>query len=92
VFLANNRKDFRSKVVSIKAIQRTGILLLFQNDSPGIYPGVDELQLKSGTSITVGDGGLFTREMQRLSNSDQEYEYGSAQNRRGIVHLLEFFI
>lgn len=86
VFLANNRKDFRSKVVSIKAIQRTGILLLFQNDSPGIYPGVDELQLKSGTSITVGDGGLFTREMQRLSNSDQEYEYGSAQNRRGIVN------
>jgi len=86
VFLANNYKDFRSKVVSIKAIQRTGILLLFQNDSPGIYPGVDELQLRSGTSITVGDGGLFTREMQRLANSDQEYEYGSAQNRRAIVN------
>lgn len=86
VFLANNFKDFRSKVVSIKAIQRTGILLLFENDSPGVYPGVDELQLKSGTSITVGDGGLFTRDMQRLSNSDKEYEYGSAQNRRAIVN------
>lgn len=86
VFLANNKKDFRSKVVSIKAIQRTGILLLFENDSPGIYPGVDELQLRSGTSITVGDGGLFTRDMQSLANADQEYEYGSAQNRRAIVN------
>jgi hypothetical protein len=86
VFLANNYKDFRSKVVAIKAIQKTGILILFENHSPGIYPGVDELQLKSGTSITVGDGGLFARQMQRLSNTDEEYEYGSCQNRRAVAN------
>jgi hypothetical protein len=86
VFLANNYKDFTSKVTAIKAIRSTGILLLFENESPGLYPGVDELQLKSGTSITVGDGGLFVREMQRLSNTDDEYEYGSCQSRRGTVN------
>jgi hypothetical protein len=86
VFLANNYKDFTSKVTAIKAIRSTGIMLLFENEAPGLYPGVDELQLKSGTSITVGDGGLFLREMQRLSNTDEEYEYGSCQSRRGVVN------
>lgn len=86
VFLANNFKDFPSKITAIKAVQRTGILLLFDSDAPGMYPGVDELQLKSGTSITVGDGGLFLREMQRLNNSDIEYHYGSCQSRRGVVN------
>jgi hypothetical protein len=86
VFLANNYKDFTSKVTAIKAIRSTGILILFENEAPGMYPGVDELQLKSGTSITVGDGGLFVREMQRLSNTDEEFEYGSCQSRRGTVN------
>lgn len=86
VFLANNFKDFNSKVTAIKSIQKTGILLLFENDAPGIFPGVDELQLKSGTSITVGDGGLFLREMQNLNNADKEYQYGSCQSRRGTVN------
>ena len=86
VFLANNYKDFSSKVTAIKAIQKTGICLLFENESPGIFPGVDELQLRSGTSITVGDGGLFLREMQSLSNVDKEYEYGSCQSRRSAIN------
>lgn len=86
VFLANNFKDFSSKVVSIKAIQRTGIMLLFERHSPGMYPGVDELQLKSGTSITVGDGGLFSRQMQTMTNVEDEIEYGSCQSRRGVLN------
>jgi hypothetical protein len=86
VFLANNYKDFSSKITAIKAIQRTGILLLFETDSPGIYPGVDELQLRSGTSVTVGDGGLFLRDMQALSNVDKEYQYGSCQSRRSVIN------
>ena len=86
VFLANNYKDFTSKVTAIKAVRSTGIMLLFENEAPGLYPGVDELQLKSGTSITVGDGGLFVRQMQSLSNADEEFEYGSCQSRRGTVN------
>lgn len=86
VFLANNYKDFTSKVTAIKAVRSTGIMLLFENEAPGLYPGVDELQLKSGTSITVGDGGLFARQMQRMDNSDEEFEYGSCQSRRGAVN------
>ncbi len=84
-FLANNFKDFESNVTTIKAISKTGIMLLFQNQAPGVYPGVDELQLKSGTSITVGDGGLFARQMQQYSNADTELEYGSCQSRRGAI-------
>jgi hypothetical protein len=86
VFLANNYKDFRSKISTIKAYQKTGICLLFEHEAPGIFPGVDELQLRSGTSITVGDGGLFLREMQSLINSDREYEFGSCQSRRGAIN------
>jgi len=93
-FLGNNFKDFSSNVTTIKAMSATGIMLLFQNQAPGIYPGVDELQLKSGTSITVGDGGLFAREMQRYSNADRELEYGSCQSRRGAINTPHglFFI
>jgi len=86
VFLANNYKDFPSTVVSVKSVRGTGIMVLFENMAPGLFPGVDELQLTSGTSITVGDGGLFAREMQSLSNADSEYEYGSCQSKRGIVN------
>ena len=85
-FLGNNFKDFRSNVTTIKAVSSTGIMLLFKNQSPGMYPGVDELQLKSGTSVTVGDGGLFARQMQSVSNADTELEYGSCQSRRGAVN------
>jgi hypothetical protein len=84
-FLANNFKDFSSEVTTIKGIRDTGILLLFQNMGPQLYPGVDELQLKSGTSITIGDGGLFSRQPQRLTNSDKEFEYGSCQSRLGVI-------
>jgi len=86
VFLGNNFKDFMSNVTTIKAVSSTGIMLLFKNQAPGMYPGVDELQLKSGTSITVGDGGLFAREMQSVSNADKELEFGSCQSRRGVIN------
>jgi hypothetical protein len=86
VFLGNNFKDFSSKISSIKGVSTTGIMLLFENQSPGMYPGVDELQLKSGTSITVGDGGLFARQIQRISNTDKEFEYGSCQSRKGAIN------
>jgi len=86
VFLANNYKDFESKVTTVQAVRSTGIMILFEDLAPGLYPGVDELQLKSGTSITVGDGGLFVREMQSVSNADAEYQYGSCQSRRGVCN------
>jgi len=93
-FLGNNFKDFQSNVTVIKAVSATGIMLLFKNHAPGMYPGVDELQLKSGTSITVGDGGLFARQMQAVSNADKELEFGSCQSRRGAINTPHglFFI
>lgn len=86
VFLANNYKDFNSKVTGIKSINGTALIMMFENHAPGLFPGVDELQLRSGTSITVGDGGLFTREMQQLSNSESSLEYGSCQSSYSIIH------
>tara|TARA_R110001592_G_scaffold243219_9_gene504194 strand:+ start:115 stop:5103 length:4989 start_codon:yes stop_codon:yes gene_type:complete len=85
-FLGNNFQDFSGNVTAIKAVRNTGIMLLFDNQAPGMYPGVDELQLKSGTSLTVGDGGLFAREMQSVSNTDTELEYGSCQSRRSVLN------
>jgi hypothetical protein len=86
VFLANNYQDFLSKITGIKQINLSGAIFLFERHGPGLFPGVDELQLKSGTSITVGDGGLFMREMQQLSNADKPYEYGSCQSRLSIIN------
>jgi hypothetical protein len=34
VYLANNYKDFPSKITAIKPIGKTGALILFDNDSP----------------------------------------------------------
>jgi len=86
VFLANNYQDFASRVTGIKQVNLTGVVFLFERHAPGMFPGVDELQLKSGTSITVGDGGLFMREMQPLSNADKPYEYGSCQSRLSAIN------
>ena len=86
VFLPNNYKDFTSKVVSIKPVDRTGAMMFFENEPPAMLPGVDELQTSNGTKLLIGDGGLFARELQRISHSDKSLEYGSCQSRLSVVN------
>ena len=86
VFLPNNYVDYESNVVSVKPINRTGALILFENQAPGMLPGVDELQTQSNANIVIGDGRLFARQLQQLSNSETSYEYASCQSRLSVLN------
>lgn len=86
VFLPNNYRDFKSRITSIKTVNKSGIMFLFENESPVQFLGVDQLQTDAGTKITIGDGGLFNQPLQNLLNSDRPYEYGSCQNRLSVVN------
>jgi hypothetical protein len=86
VFLPLNYRDFISKVTAIKPIFTSGAMILFENESPILFKGVEELTTSSNTKITIGDGGLFNQPLQNMSNSDRPYEYGSCQNRLSCVN------
>ena len=85
LYLPLNYALYKSNISSVKAFARTGMFITFKNDSPIIYQGVDQLQLQSGTKVTVGDGGLFNQTPQNIVISENSYEYGSSQNRYGII-------
>ena len=85
-FLANNYKDYSSPIVTVKPIDKTGGLIVFEREAPMLLPGVDELQTTSGVKITVGDGGLLQRDGQQLSNSERSLEYGSCQNALSVLN------
>jgi len=85
VYLVNNYKDFKNRITSIKAYAKTGMFITFQNASPLVYQGVDTLETDLGTKLTIGDGGLFSNPPQNVTISDVEYEYGSSQNKFGVI-------
>jgi hypothetical protein len=61
-FLTNNKKEFYSKVTSIKSIDKTGALFMMIDQSPLSFMGVEELKLDgTGAKITIGDGKLFEK-------------------------------
>lgn len=86
VFLPNNFADYESAITSIKPIDKTAALILFENQAPGMLPGVDEMQTSGGAAITIGDGKLFSRKLQQLSNSELSYEYASCQSRLSVLN------
>ena len=86
VFLPNNFADYESNITSIKPIDRTAALILFESQSPGMLPGVDQMQTSNGAAITIGDGKLFDRNLQQLSNSETSYEYASCQSRLSVLN------
>ena len=86
VFLPNNFADYDSNITAIKPINKTGALILFENEAPGMLPGVDQLQTAGGANIVVGDGKLFARKLQQLNNSEKSYEYGSCQSRLSVLN------
>lgn len=86
VFLANNYKDFKSRITTVKPVNQTGAMIFFQTESPKMFQGVDELQTELGVKITIGDGGLFRRDPQNIVNADASYEYGSCQDKLSVVN------
>lgn len=85
IYLANNYKEFKSQISTVKSINKSGIFITFKNESPVMYQGVDTLQTDLGTKITIGDGGLFSQPAQSITNADKSYEYGSSQNRLSVI-------
>ena len=94
VFLPNNYKDFKNKVSVIKPVNQTGALMFFPYASPRIFKGVDQLQTDLGTKVILGDGGLFAREPQNITNSDLANEYASCESARSVINtpMGVFFI
>jgi hypothetical protein len=86
VFLANNYKDFGTKITAVKSVNMTGSAIMFEDESPVMFTGVDTLQSNMGVEITIGDGGLFNREPQSIVNTDVSYEYGSCQDRLSVLN------
>ncbi len=86
VYLANNYKDFYSRVSGVKPINKNGAVITFRADSPIMFQGVDTLNTDLGTKITVGDGGLFSQPNQSVSNTDVSHEYGSCQDGLSVVN------
>lgn len=86
IYLTNNYKDFENIITTVKPINRTGSLILFQDAEPTSVTGVDQLQTSAGTKITIGDGGLFAQPFQSLINADDEYEYASCQDTRSVIN------
>ena len=90
-FLTNNYKDFLSKVTSVKSVNKTGALFMMKNQSPLQFMGIEELKLDgTGAKITIGDGALFSgpQQLQKISNSDDAYEYASNQNKFSTINTL----
>lgn len=85
-FLPLNKKDFTSKVTSIKPLNKNGALMLFEDESPIFITGTETLELTSGNKIVIGDGNLFDRPLQNIVNSEYSNEYGSCQNRLAIAN------
>jgi hypothetical protein len=85
IYLVNNYKEFKSRITSVKAYAKTGMFITFQNSSPLMYQGVDTLETDLGTKLTIGDGGLFSNPPQNITIADVEYEYGSSQNKFGVI-------
>jgi hypothetical protein len=86
IFLTNNYKDFLSRVIAVKQINKSGALILFEHDSPVMFQGTDQLQTDLGTKLTIGDGGLFSQPVQNIMNAERLFEYGSSQNRLSIIN------
>jgi hypothetical protein len=85
IYLANNYKEFKDKVSGVKNFAKTGIFITFENSSPLVLQGVDQLETDAGTKITIGDGGLFAQTPQSLVIADKPFEYGSSQDRFSVV-------
>jgi len=94
VFLPNNYKDFKNKVSVIKPVNETGALMFFPYASPKIFKGVDELQTSLDAKVILGDGGLFNRDPQNITNSDLANEYASCESARSVINtpMGVFFI
>lgn len=85
-FLPLNYKDFKGKVCTIKALNASGAVILFEDAEPVNFVGVDQLQTDGGVKVSIGDAGLFAQNMQSITNSDDVMEYASCISSMSAVN------
>lgn len=96
-FLTNNQYIFpKSEFGNLTGIHRMDadrLMFLFDNSSPYITLGRQELQTKDGTlSLQIGDGGLFAQRARELSYTEENY--GNSQSKRAArsTHFGTFYV
>jgi hypothetical protein len=85
-FLPLNYRDFGGKINTIKSLNATGAMILFEDEEPVMFVGVDQLQTTGGVKVTIGDGGLFQGNMQAVVNADDTIGYASSISSRASVN------
>jgi len=85
-YLPLNYKDFRGVVNAMKSLNASGSMILFENDEPIYFTGVDELKTEGGVKITIGDGGLFTNNYKSLTNAEDTVGYCHSISSRAAIN------
>ena len=85
VFLPNNYEDFPTRITAIKDAKQSGALILLQDQSPLILPGVLSIPSTNGGDFVTGSGQLFKQALQSMVNVDESLQFGSCQNRLAVV-------
>lgn len=85
-FLANNFRDFNAKISTIKEMNGSQAIILFENEEPTMFIGEDRLETANGGKIIVGDSGLFQQGFDSLVNADDQLEYGTCINERSAIN------
>lgn len=85
-YLPLNYKDFGGRINTIKSLNATGAMILFEDAEPVMFVGVDQLQTTGGVKVTIGDGGLFQGNMQAIVNADDTIGYASSISSRAAVN------
>lgn len=84
-FLANNYKDL-SRISTIKSMNGTSAMILYENSEPEMMIGQDRLETTAGVKLIIGDGGLFQGSMQEVVNADDHLQHGTCINERSAIN------
>lgn len=86
-YLPNNFYDFPHEtgdLIAAKPLDRTNIVFLFSDSGPYLHQAIDQLQTDNGIKVTLGDGGLFSRQPQPIVTTD--VKYGNAQSKHAVTN------
>ena len=85
-YLPMNYKDFNSIVSSIKELNKTGAIILFEDNEPLSFQGIDRIQTESGQKFTIGDGGLFQQDENSMVNADNSLQHAHCISTRSAIN------
>lgn len=81
-YFSFDQNDF-GNLITVKKLDQDRVIFLFDNSSPYVSFGQDELQTTDGRKVTIGDGGLFARPPRELEHTD--VSYGNSKSKYAFV-------